>query len=325
MIGRVARASPLLLLLGLCACAREKHAWFTPNLGSPDMLDLFTRPEQWPKARAEVQVFKFYSAQLLAEEVPCPACGPNQLANLANVGAFSKLGDWGIGIGIEVAALKSWGCRAETTSVLASEAIRRVQSSGGAVRYLAMDEPLLGGETCGYTLERSAAETAAFVRALQRDHPEVAIGDIEPYPHFDAERLATWLLALRGERVLPAFFHLDVDRAVADALPADVGGDLRSLRSACKVLGVPFGVIFWGSDATSDQAYYEEVLGWARRVAETVGEPEHAVFQSWVELADGSRRVPVNLPEDGPAVFSHTRLINQSLALLRAPAPGSRP
>ena len=313
----IARAAAALLLLVLLACAQEKQVWFTPNLASEDMLDLFTRPEQWQRARSEVTVFKFYSGQILADATGCPDCGPNRLPNLASVGAFSRLGGWGIGIAIEVGALKTWGCRAEVTLPLAREAIARVRASGGSVRYLALDEPLLGGEFCGYTLEQSLAETAAFVRAVQREYPELGIGDIEPYPFFRAGRLAMWVQALRREGLPLSFFHLDVDRVLADRLALDVAADLRSLAGACRVLGLPFGVILWGSDGTTDETYSEDVLRWTRRVGAAIGQPPHTVFQSWAISAEGSRRVPVNLPENDPAVFSHTRLINEGLAILR--------
>ncbi len=40
---------------------RQNQIWFTPNVGSVDMLDLFNNPEQWPTARSQVDVFKFYT------------------------------------------------------------------------------------------------------------------------------------------------------------------------------------------------------------------------------------------------------------------------
>lgn len=133
------------LVAPLAACAPEKEVWFTPNIGSPDMLDLFTRPEQWSRARSQVRVFKF---------------------------------------------------------------------------------------------------------------------------------------------------------------------------KACATLDIRFGVIFWGQDGTNGRAYYDDVLGWVRTVGEAVGRPEDVVFQSWLEAEGGRQDVPVNLPEDDPAVYSHTRLLDDWLAPL---------
>jgi len=282
------------------------------------MLDLFTRPELWERARSRVTVFKFYPAQILADETGYPECGPNRLPNLARVGAFPQIRAWGLWIAVEVAVIKSWGCQAEVTASVALEAVARVQANGGFVRYLALDEPLLGGADCGLTLDESARETAAFVRAVRDEHPAIEVGDIEPYPAFAAAPLASWLQALRREQVPLAFFHVDVDRVRADDLGSDVAADLRSLRSACRSQGARFGVILWGADGTTEKTYSEDVLDWTRRVGAAVGAPDDTVFQSWSLSADGVYRVPMNLPENDPAVFSHTRLVNEGLAILDA-------
>jgi hypothetical protein len=307
----------LLLVLSACAAApRKPPVWFAPNLASEDMLDLFTRPEEWPSARSNVTVFKFYASQILADETGCPECGPNRFPSFTSVSAFSRLAGWGIAIALEVPAIKDWGCRAAVTAPMALEAIARVQAGGGSVRYLAMDEPLAGGDACGYTQAESAAQTAAFVRAVRSAHPEVEIGDIEPYPLHAVQDLASWLQALSLEQVSLSFLHLDVDRVHADRLALDVADDLVSMRDACRAQGVPFGVILWGADGTTDQTYFEDVLDWTRRVASALGRPEQTIFQSWAVAPDGSRTVPLNLPEKDPAVFSHTRLIDEGLTIL---------
>ena len=80
------------------------------------MLKLFSNPEQWPNARASVQVFKFYVAQLLAPPNTCDTCGQNTEPNLVEAGAFSKIGQWGLDIGIEIPVVKAWACTADLTS-----------------------------------------------------------------------------------------------------------------------------------------------------------------------------------------------------------------
>jgi hypothetical protein len=306
-------------LAGLGACAPAPQVWFAPNLGSPDLVDLFTRPEAWPRARARIDVFKFYAAQLLDPEVACDACGPNRAAALARAQAFGRLHEWRIDVAIEVGAIKSWDCRAEITAPLARAAAQRVRELGGNVRYLALDEPLFGGLQCGLDSQESARRTAAFVRALRAESPELEIGDIEPYPVISAEGLDSWLNSLRREGASPAFFHLDVDRARAAQLLSDVAVDLQALRSACRSAGIPFGVILWSDDASSDRAYSEDALRWTQTVAEALdGSPQHTLFQSWAASPDGAQRLPTNLPEDDPAVYSHTRLINDGVTLLQA-------
>jgi hypothetical protein len=65
--------------------------------------------------------------------------------------------------------------------------------------------------------------------------------------------------------------------------------------------------------------YSEDALRWTQSVADALGGfPEHTIFQSWVASPDGAQRLPINLPEDDPAAYSHTRLINQGFELFRA-------
>jgi hypothetical protein len=51
-------------------------------------------------------------------------------------------------------------------------------------------------------------------------------------------------------------------------------------------------------------------------------EPDHEIFQSWVGpyyiTGPGPREIPINLPESDPEVFSHTRLINETLGPVAA-------
>jgi hypothetical protein len=305
------------LVAPLLACGPEKEVWFAPNIGSPDMLDLFTRPEEWPRARAQVRVFKFYEQQLLAPaDVGCEACGPNVLPGLEGVGAFARLSGWGISVAVEAGAVKEWGCTADATAPLALRAVTSVESRGARVDSLAMDEPILGGEACSVSLPETADRTAEFVRRLRSARPALRVGDIEPYPHLLAPALVAWLQALQARGVRPAFFHLDVDRREAARLGTDVAGDLAMLQKVCASLGIRFGVIVWGQDGTSDRAYFEDVLAWVRTVSEAIGRPEDMVFQSWIEGEGGREDIPVNLPENDPAVYSHTRLLDDSLALL---------
>jgi hypothetical protein len=308
-----------LLALAALGCAPPRQVWFTPNLGSPDLLDLFAHPEAWPLARSRVDVFKLYEVQLLEDQLPCPACGPNRLSGLRRVGAFDRLREWRIDVAIEMAAIKSWDCRGELALPLARQAIQAVRASNGDVRHVALDEPLLGASECGLADGEALRRTAAFLQAVRAGNPDLDVGDIEPYPAFSAERLVAWLRGLRDAGEAPAFFHLDVDRAAASRFQSDVVADMKTLRSACASDGIAFGVILWGDDASSDQAYAESVLGWTRTVADTFGGfPEHTLFQSWVTSADGAQRAPLNLPEGDPAAYSHTRLINEGFELLRA-------
>ncbi len=309
-------------LLAVTPDASARLVWFTPDFGSTDMLTLFSHPEEWPNARARVQIFKFYTQELLPPPYTCGTlCGQNTEPNLATAGPFSKLNEWGLNIGIESFALKSWGCTADITSNIAKAAIQAVQSNSGVVSYMAMDEPFVGGQqvvngqSCNYTMQQSATQTAQFVKLMRAFNPTLQIGDIEPYPSFSEPQLESWITALEADGVTLPFFHLDVDRDAVAAFGTNVTADLQLLSSFCMSRGIAFGVIFNGPDASSDQQYYDTTMQWIQTVKSSIGMPQHSIFQSWFNVG-GVYDIPINLPENDPTIFSHTRLINDGLAAL---------
>lgn len=283
------------------------------------MVELFTRPQGWSTARGQIDTFKFYEQHLLSRlPADCPDCGPNLLPAFAQAQAFARLQDWGIAVAVEVAAIKGHTCSAEANAALALTAIRNVRGGGGTVRYLALDEPLVGALECGFDLGQTARSLATFYERVRAAEPAVGVGDIEPYPAFDAPALAAWIAALRGEGVTLAFFHLDVDRPRVARTGADLKTDLRTLEGAAEQQGIPFGVIFWGADRTEEDAYAADVLAWVETVGRGIGMPSHSIFQSWSRTTDGRAVVPRNLPET--ATGTHTRLLNEGLRVLHGKA-----
>jgi hypothetical protein len=290
-------------------------------MGSPDLLEMFTHPQGWSGPRLATDVFKFYEQQLLADTpADCAECGGNIYPQIAKAQAFTRLNAWGVRIGVEVGVLKSWGCAASATLPLALEAVRRVEARRAVVTELAMDEPLLGAEGCQLSLDEAALHAAAFAREARRGRPHLRVGDIEPYPYFPAPLLLAWVSALRRNGFTPAFFHLDVDRAHAGRIGADVASDLALLRASLEGQGIPFGVIFWSENGESDEGYFVDVMGWVETVRIAIGEPSHSIFQSWAVSPEGRLDVPANLPSTSD--YSHTRLVDEGLAALRG---GTRP
>jgi hypothetical protein len=290
-------------------------------MGSTDYVELFAKPDEWSAARTKIDVFKFYTQNLLAQ--PCSICGDNTLGTFVDVRALEQLTTWGIAIGVEVGAVKEWGCTGEGEFHLARSVIQSIQVHGGSVPILAMDEPLLGGQlvsngvTCGQNMEQSARATSRFIGMISGEYPGIVVGDIEPYPHFSVSELERWILALEENGVIPAFFHLDVDTERVRVEAHDVAADLQELRLFLHEQGIPFGVIFTSNwtQADSNRGYYESTMEWVRTVHEAVGAPQHVVFQSWQGPApSGAHEVPVNLPQNDPEGYSHTRLINDGLA-----------
>jgi hypothetical protein len=303
--------------------------WFSPNVGSTDLLELFTEPHRWPQARSRVSVVQFYAQQVGSDrEADCSICGPNVLPALAGAGAFDRLREWGIDVAFETGSVKHHTCQGKVAGAHAAGLVDRVIASGGRVRYIAMDEPLLGGadvvngESCGLSPSGSAREVAAFMAEVKTRHLEVEVGDIEPYPYYRVSQLSAWLDELDRAGVKLAFFHLDVDLNFVKNARADVSGDLRRLKSVLDSRGIPLGVIFTvhereiprgASTDTAARAYHDSVMKWARTVKASIGAPDHAIFQSWLESPGGARVVPRNLDE---GVYSHTRVVNEGSDLL---------
>ncbi|MEW6403760.1 MAG: hypothetical protein AB1649_18350 [Chloroflexota bacterium] len=298
------------------------QVWFGPNMGSTDFAELFTKPEQWAEARSRINVFKFHTQNVL--DVPCAICGDNTLNAFVDVNAFRKLVDWGIAIDIDVGAVKEWGCNGVEEFRVAKTAIDNVQRNGGIVSFLTMDEPYMGGEltangqTCGYTMEQSADVTSRFIRQIRAAYPQIIIGDVEPYPYFSVSELEQWISTLEANGTKPAFFHLDVNMLEGGRRP-NVETDLPILSKFFQEHQIPFGVIFTSNvnfNPASDRAYFDATMGWIRTVSQIIGKPQQIVFNSWGGPAlSGAHEIPINLPENDPAIYSHTRLILEGLAM----------
>lgn len=288
----------------------EPLVWFAPNMASTDFVELFSEPEAWAGARAEIDVFKFYSANLFPDS--CEICGDLSLGVLAEADAFRLLGKWGIPTAIEVGAVYEGGCRGDLTFMHdAGVVIDNVARSGGVVRIVAMDEPLLHSGvkpmagSCDYTPAEAAVETAAFVNALHMAHPTIIAGDIEPYPHYSVAELQEWITALQYNGVVPAFFHLDVDMERVRVERHDVANDLAIMKRFVEDRGIVFGVILTSNwtQAGTDHSYYQSTMEWVGAVEAAIGRPQHVIVQSWQgPAASGEHEVPINLPEGDPAI-----------------------
>jgi hypothetical protein len=281
------------------------------------MLDLFSRPEQWQRARGQVDVLQFYSQNLaFASPGDCPRCGRNVASGLESVGAFPSLSAWHIAVAIEAPALKSYACTFDEALPFVERALDNAAAQGGLTQYLSLDEPLGSSAACSYDTAAAAAQTAGFIREMHGRHPGLIIGDVEPYPLYSAQAIEEWIDALTANQAMPQYFHLDVDHRLTDLEGRDVSADLAALKAFCAVRHIPFGVLLTGSDGVDESAYYQDVLAWTGKVSAAVGRPEHAVFQSFSMTKDGLFTVPRNLPEGDPNIFSHTRLLNDGIGVL---------
>ncbi len=355
----------LLLILLTNEVKSQNQIWFTPNLASVDMLDLFNQPEQWDSARSKIDVFKFYTVQVGTGGWGCvghPAynCGDNHLDNFVNVQAFSKLGQWGIDIAAEsffAGPIMSYDPIECSTSEYifnltldgSINVIQNVQSNGGIVRYLAMDEPIRQWYSEFYyiytgqtdprpclvdSLGSLADHVAAYIQQMKIWYPSVSIGHIELYPEVGADQLKEWVIALEARGVSLSFLHVDVhgprvDHYISLGINIDVAADLAELKSFLNAHDIEFGVIFfdtyydsqyWEPDEYNDSTYYAGTMNWVNFVHDANLKPDHSIFQSWVfpyyTTGIGPNEIPINLPEDDPAIYSHTRLINEAVSIL---------
>jgi len=270
----------------------QNKIWFTPNIGSVDMLDLFESPQRWATARSKTHVFSFYMRQAGSEgwscdSIPNSNCGANNLEGLIENDAFAKLGSWGIDIGLEsffagpIASVDPIVC-ASDEQVLSltlsgtANAIHNVHDNGGTVRYLVMDEPIwqwyparfyiVTGQTdprpcLADSLDVVADHVADYVLFIQDALPSISIGQVELYPESGVDRLKEWILALEERGVALSFLHLDVHGPrVAQyndfGIEVDVATDLIELKSFLADHNVKLGVIV--TDINWDAQLWEE-------------------------------------------------------------------
>jgi hypothetical protein len=334
-----------LLTTAPSAMALERQdVWMSPVADTPDLLDLFRRPELWARARERVGTFKFAPPQAN----PGVTKVRNSYAALKGADAFAALRQWGIRIATEEGAVKEWDCSGTAQAPLATAGhIANIAAANAALQVVAMDEPLVSGKgPCALSVDEIAKRTAAYVAAVKASKEAQAagapeFGDIEPYPSMTPPILIEWVKALEAHGFKPAFLHIDINVHYLDVHPEiRLGDDLRTLARFFRDAGIPLGVIFWsGYDPlNSDHAYYDHVMDLAVRVKAAIGTPDQAVIQSWVTRSPiacsrsetecakqpcspadppycGEHSIPLNLPDNDPAAFTQTRLVRDVLAL----------
>jgi len=223
-----------------------------------------------------------------------------------DVHAFWKLALWDIDIAVEsfftppVMSVDPLECStSEYVFALTLDGsvnvIQNVQSNGGTVRYLAMDEPMrqwlpeyyyiYWGETdprhcLADSIGVLADHMATYILQMQVWFPSVEIGHIELYPEVGVEQLKEWIIALEARGVTLPFLHIDVngprvDYYIALGRDIDVAADMAELKSFIEAHGVAFGIIlfdtYWGSqawepDEYDDQFYFERTMNWVNFV-----------------------------------------------------------
>jgi hypothetical protein len=305
------------------SAAAADRLWFCPSPGSIDYLDLFTHPDEWPRARQLVDVFKFYQQHT---QTPAPAIvGPNTYDALARAGAFRLLTGWHKKIAIEAGSVKSFYCTPDASGMQESignsiASIRAIQSAGGSVDYLAQDEPFVSGREriCGGpALEPTADRVATYVAGVKAAFPNVAIGLIEAYPFSSAAQIETEISLLQARGATPAFLHMDVDWHLSG--PDAFVRDMARLQAFAAAQHIPFGIIVTGYDGNADPLYAVDAYAITELIARTFQAwsrmPDHVIVQSWAVTDTGLVMTPANLDEQ--RLFSHTLLLREVYRRLR--------
>jgi hypothetical protein len=282
--------------------------WLCPNIASIDLLDMFVEPEQWAYARPHVGVFKFYLQHILGGPV-----GPNKFDALVKVNAFEKLREWGIRVALEMGSVKQdspGACDGSDNIRNAAEACKRIADAGGVVTFIAMDEPLIGGQMCRQTLIETAAYTANFIHRVS-DANQVQVGWIDAWPAHSFNQHEQFLSELRKRWATPHFWHLDVDYIAAGQQHAPYTQEsVRVARRIADAYGVPLGVIITGNDADFDYNWTAGARRWAAInhsiTRELAWEWDDIVVQSWskrgttllgTRVGTGSQDIPLNIPD----------------------------
>ncbi|KKM16718.1 hypothetical protein LCGC14_1683040, partial [marine sediment metagenome] len=196
---------------------------FAPNVGPPDLRQLFTKPHAWDGARQHIGAYKFYSHHLRVDEGEHDLVGPNTYPALRDVGAFRKVRDWGLQTYVETGVVKEWDCDGTQLLARAHRILDRVEDAGGRVDVLSLDEPLTSGirgafprPTCYdiHHVHTVAEITATFIKAMHGRGVRCEL--LDAYPQHSVDRHVPFLhhvieiLDRRGAQ-RPVAFQLDYD------------------------------------------------------------------------------------------------------------------
>lgn len=311
------------------------EVWLQPAPAG-DMLEMFRHPEQWERARAQTDVIGFYSVS--AFDFPADPggydcgvpCGPNSLANFRAADVFRTVTQvWGKKIAIEAGAVKAHSCddiRKEAIPALI--VLDNITAAGGRADYIAIDESFAAGTNpvdtpgfggCGQNIAWTAARVKEYMDIVHARHPETQIGLIEPYPHESADAIMSAILEMEHLGVRLPFFQLDFDFFAGERNKEHYIADIRRIREFCRAKGIRFGVIIWGADGRSNEAYFADAWGSFLTVYAAVGLTEITKFQSWAESEPtnlNSRKfAPDVLPETNPN--RHTGFLLRVLDYIR--------
>ncbi len=296
--------SPKTFNISLQSYSNNGKLWMASNLlYSLDVKKLFTESDKWKEARSFVSVFKMSDWQiyrmLWGTSLSNPPFNltPEQIFNENELQvALRKLNSWGIDFGLESSLINANTC-VEINFEGELNLIRKIESLGGRVRLITMDEPLFQGKRyCDWSMEKSLDEVIRFINSAKSVDPNIIVGDIEPWPttphspKWSVEEwkgsIKEWIIRFKEKAgyELP-FLHMDIDYAHVKLQNANLN-DIREISDFCRSRGIRFGIIVWQSDYNypapldSDRTFYENSMAWAK-IAHSLGPLDDMVVQTW--------------------------------------------
>jgi hypothetical protein len=313
--------------------ATRVQVWFHPNMGSEDLLRLFSSPEAWPTVRDRVDVFGLsYTALRDTNPAARKKLGPNTWEAIQKADVVKKLAAWGKALDLTAQPIQSYRQspqklppaleNAQHQAALTIEAIDNVRAQGGQVQYVTMDEPLRfsGPDQNNYALADTVKAVKAYMTAIHDKYPDIQIGEYMPYPRYSAVQIERWIDLLAAAGTAPAFEHLDVNyqfllQPRQGAGRARLAAELPALAAFCRQRQIPFGVVYTTTGTIGSSRQFFVQTRQSIQLAQSVMRvpPDHVIFQSWAEDAAGQKLHPVNLPETGN--FSLTYLVKTVLGL----------
>ena len=277
-----------------------------PNVdnGTP-MRELFEHPQAWQQARGRMAGLGYADhafAQFSDDDLRV---------------WFPQLRRWNLKLSLEVGAIKEWGPTGTIAFEKSCKNWDRFLADGAEIDSISLDEPMRFSydvlkKPQGWAVE----ETATYIALVRKKYPTWKIGDIEPYPSYDAPTILAFIDALQtrlkqmGVRGLD-FFRLDVD--FMNFVPGNVKGKdgwrgVHQLEMQVQRRGLPFSMIYWAAGLTAlakngqatEMTWETKILQQGAAYRAAGGRPDEYFIEDWV----GSPHHAT--PENQPGTFMHS-------------------
>ncbi len=285
--------------------------------------ELLNRPDEWKQTRAAIDGMGYWPWLL------------NVHFSDAEIRTFfARLAEWKLPCNMEVPVLKKEVPTAREAFAQLEGFTKRFRPLGWKVEAFSFDEPAYASRhILGYTPQRCAEETAAYIGMLRAVEPKASICAIEPYPALTVAELCGFVdnlkarCAATGVRGIDTL-RLDIDWAGMANQLSGSWKDVKAVEEHCRAAGVKFSLICWASDypylaeqgMAGGMTWYTGVMHTAQAYALAGGRPDHYMVESWVHCPEHA------VPEAEMGSFSRSVLDLAAMVRGRKPAkPAAAP